>query len=80
MGQQSRHVAVAMSILLCAVVLFPWARNRETICGFVGRHASAWWFPWVSWICDALHRESGYCIQQAQEEEDAREIFSRSRL
>lgn len=32
-------VYVACNMLVCAVLLLPWALPRETLSGFVGRHA-----------------------------------------
>lgn len=39
LARQGFYLLVAASMLLCAVVFFPWFKPRETVCGLAGRWA-----------------------------------------
>lgn len=70
---------LAVNQLICAVVFFPWTRERETISGLMGR----WWLTEKGWkfeigcfmsaVIDKLHSDDTHCAVTFEDEQFMRD-------
>ena len=70
-------IIVALNQLACAVIFFPIAMKRETICGLIGRYTvnGNKLAEWIAPIIEKWFHKSETCQQVYEKEEKAREIL-----
>ena len=74
-GQRLFVIYVALNMLTCALILLPWAYPRETISGFIGRHAfyGKRVAKAVEWVVDRLYfLEERHCRMTYLQESEVR--------
>lgn len=74
-GRPVFNLYVAVNMLLCAVIFFPWAQPRETISGFLGRMTfkQHYWAWFCAKLVDKLYFwEEAHCGETAISENEAR--------